>query len=511
MSLIGELSLWMALLMSAWGAGVSFAGARMGRSDMIESGARAVYATFALLALAAAGLVVALLSHDFSVEYVAAFSTTNLPTAYLIAALWAGPEGSLLFWSVIAAGCSGIAVATRKGDDSVAPAFVTGTLAVALLIFAGIVAAGADPFARLDWLPPDGRGMHPRLQTLVMLVQPPAAYLANAITLVPFALAVGHLAVRSHTIEWTLTARRWMHASWLAGAIAILLGMWWAYVDPVRTAAWAWHPVESGSIFPWLGASAFLYLSGRATPGRPRAAAVVAMLTFAAALFVTFVMHGGVLAGVDVFTPSPVAAWYAGFLAAAAILCAWLLRSRHDIVHDPATDVASPDTMVQSRYARGVAIAGLLVMLAALAGTAFRANHTLRLRGGESREVSDAFGNRWTFVSQGISRYSALNRRITAVALAASRDGTPASVITSEHRLHVDGRGVPTFAASVSAGIRGSWLQDIYLVFAGADDDEMAELRVSFNPLVRLVWVGGALVILGGLIAAVPLGLTRGE
>lgn len=508
MILIGELCLWMAPLMSAWAAGVSFAGARMGRSDMIESGARAVYATLALLVLAAAGLWVALFSHDFSVEYVAAFSTTNLPPAYVFSAMWAGPAGALLLWSALSAGCSWIAVATGRHVDSASAPFVTGTLAVALLSFAGVVVVGADPFARLDWLPPDGRGMHPRFQTLVMLVQPPAAYLANATTLIPFALAAGHMAAQKGTMEWIAPARRWMHASWVACTIAILLGMWWAYVDPVRTVAWTWHPVDSGSLVPWLGASAFLYLSGRGATGRPRAAAVVAMLTFAAALFVTFVMHGGVLAGVEAFVPSPAATGYTGVLVVLAVACAWLLRSRAGILREAATGVALPQRAAQGRYARAMVLAGLVVLLTALGGTAFRVNHTLLLGGGESRQVSDAFGNRWTFVSQGISRYSALNRRITAAALAASRDGTRASVITSEHRLHVDGRGVPAFAASVSAGIRSSWLQDIYVVFAGADDDEMAELRVSFNPLVRLVWVGGAMMILGGLIAAVPLRLT---
>src|SRR5437868_4080832 len=52
MILVGELSLWVALLMAAWAATVSFAGGQMRRSDLIESGERAIYATLAMVVLA---------------------------------------------------------------------------------------------------------------------------------------------------------------------------------------------------------------------------------------------------------------------------------------------------------------------------------------------------------------------------------------------------------------------------------------------------------------------------
>src|SRR5207253_10580717 len=49
--LVGELSLWVALLMAAWAATVSFAGGQMRRVDLIESGERAIYATLAMVVL----------------------------------------------------------------------------------------------------------------------------------------------------------------------------------------------------------------------------------------------------------------------------------------------------------------------------------------------------------------------------------------------------------------------------------------------------------------------------
>ena len=40
MILIGELSLWVALLMAAWSMTVSFAGASMRRDELVDSGVR---------------------------------------------------------------------------------------------------------------------------------------------------------------------------------------------------------------------------------------------------------------------------------------------------------------------------------------------------------------------------------------------------------------------------------------------------------------------------------------
>ena len=49
---LGELALWVALLMAAWSATVSFAGATNGRRDLVLSGERALYATAGFIVLA---------------------------------------------------------------------------------------------------------------------------------------------------------------------------------------------------------------------------------------------------------------------------------------------------------------------------------------------------------------------------------------------------------------------------------------------------------------------------
>ncbi len=101
MTLLGSLALWVALLLGIWGAVTGFAGGRLGRPDLQASSRRAVYAMFAALLAAVFALEWALFHHDFNVEYVAAYTSRNLPIFYTWSALYAGQKGSLLFWATV--------------------------------------------------------------------------------------------------------------------------------------------------------------------------------------------------------------------------------------------------------------------------------------------------------------------------------------------------------------------------------------------------------------------------
>ena len=56
MTLLGEVSLWGALLMAAWTVIVSFGGGMLRRPDLIRSGERATYTTACFTLLAVAGV-----------------------------------------------------------------------------------------------------------------------------------------------------------------------------------------------------------------------------------------------------------------------------------------------------------------------------------------------------------------------------------------------------------------------------------------------------------------------
>ena len=650
MILVGELSLWVALLMAAWAATVSFAGGQMRRADLIESGERALYVTLGMVILASLGLWTALLTHDFSIKYVASVTSRNLPTVYTIAAFWGGQSGSLLFWALILAIFSAITLWTNRTRNRELMPYVAGTLALILVFFLATICLGSNPFERLDWIPPDGRGLNPQLQNPGMAIHPPTLYLGYVATSIPFAFAIAALLTRRLDAEWLAAVRRWALLSWFFNTVGVVLGMWWAYVELGWGGYWAWDPVENVSLLPWLVNTAFLHsIMVQEKRGMLRKWNVTLVVSaFLLSILGTFITRSGVISSVHSFAQSPVGKWFAGFLLVAMALTAYLVTTRLKDLHSDAelesmvsreaaflynnlvlvgiafsvlwgtlfpiiseavrgnkitvgpsffntvniplglllllltgigpliawrrASVANlrrqftvpvgaavvigvlfftlgvhnlaallsftfgalvvttifqefyagvgarhrmygeshvralPRLVARNRRRYGGYIVhfGVVFIFAAFAGLAFKREFDVNLKAGESKTLTDAWGHQWTFLNQGISRYTVLNRDVTAIALDVSRDGKSEGVITSEKRQHVDSRGAPTFEPSTEVGIKGSFMLDVYVVLAGVRNANDAEIRVTFNPLVRWLWLGGAVMAIGGLIVMWP-------
>jgi cytochrome c-type biogenesis protein CcmF len=647
--LVGELSLWVALLMAAWAGVTSFAGGALGRDDLVASGRRGLYATTAMIVLASLGLWTALLTHDFSLKYVASNTSANMPKVYVFAAFWGGQAGSLLFWALILACYSALAVksASTKARD-LAP-WATGTLAAILVFFIAVVCFKANPYDRLSFVPADGRGMNPQLQNPGMAIHPPNLYLGYVATAIPFAFAIGALATRKLDAEWLGLVRRWSLLSWFFLTIGITLGMWWAYVELGWSGYWAWDPVENASLLPWLTGTAFLHsIMIQEKRGMLRKWNVVLVVTtFLLAIFGTFITRSGIIESVHSFAQSPVGTWFATFFLASTgvtiyfvatrlhdleakavlesmvsreaaflynnlvlvgiafsvlwgtlfpILSEWVRGSKITVgppffnavnvplgllllgltgvgpliawrkastsnlkrqfvvpvamglavgvvllvlgmrdayalvaytlagfvagtigqefqkgisarrnIHGESLPVATVRLVARNRrrYGGYIVHAGIVVLFSAFAGLAFKKDHDIQLRAGESKELVDPLGHRWRFVSQGVSTSETLNRLVTAVGLEVWRDGKPQGIITSEKRQYFDSNKQPLFQPSTEVGIRTSAKMDLYIVLAGVRD-ETAELRISFNPLVVWVWIGGMIMAIGGLIVMWP-------
>jgi cytochrome c-type biogenesis protein CcmF len=328
--LIGELALWVALLMAAWTGVVSFAGAAMRREDLVVSGERATYATFAMTLLASLGLWTALLTHDFSLEYVAANTSANMPKAYLVTAFWSGQAGSMLFWALVLTMYMALAVfGTRDRHRDLAP-WANGTLGVIALFFLATTAFSANPFTRLDWTPIDGRGMNPQLQNPGMASHPPMLYLGYVATAIPFAYAVAALFTRKLDTEWLGIVRRWSLLTWFFLTIGIILGMWWAYVELGWAGYWAWDPVENSSLLPWLTVTAFLHsIMIQEKRGMLRKWNVVlVILSFLLSVLGTFITRSGIIESVHAFARSNVGSWFLWFLVLSTAASIYLVATR---------------------------------------------------------------------------------------------------------------------------------------------------------------------------------------
>ena len=330
MTLLGESMLWLSLAIALAVAALVATG-RWRRDAALRSVvARAPYVLAGCLGVAALALWVGIFRHDFNISYVASYTASNLPTGYLIAAFWAGQQGSLLFWAVVLAMFAALAQWLTPRNHSHLLPHVAGVTSAVLAFFLIVMLFAANPFERLAFTPLDGRGMNPQLQNPGMMIHPPMLYLGYISITIPFAFAIAALASGRLDTGWLHAIRKWTLVSWLFLSVGITLGMWWAYVELGWGGYWAWDPVENASLLPWLTMTAFLH-SVMIQEKRGMLKRWNLMLiagTFLLSIFGTFITRSGVIASVHSFTQSNVGYFFLVFLLLSAIFSCVLIWSR---------------------------------------------------------------------------------------------------------------------------------------------------------------------------------------
>jgi cytochrome c-type biogenesis protein CcmF len=338
MTVLGQLALWLALLLGVWGTVVGVLGGQRGDAALIRSAQRTTYALAGLLAVASLGLVVALLKNDFNVEYVASYSSRNLPVAYKLSAFYGGQSGSLLFWALVLSLFAAAAQLVTPRRYAYLMPYTAAVTAAVTTFFVAVTVFASNPFDRLDFTPMDGRGLNPQLQNPGMVVHPPLLYLGYISITIPYAFAVAALLTRRLDVGWLHAIRKWTLLSWVFLSIGITLGMWWAYVELGWGGYWAWDPVENASFLPWLTMTAFLHsvMIQEKRGMLKRWNVILVGLSFALSIFGTFITRSGIISSVHSFAQSSVGYFFAAFLVVGGLGMAWLTWSRWDLLQTEA-------------------------------------------------------------------------------------------------------------------------------------------------------------------------------
>ncbi|MGH2699883.1 MAG: cytochrome c biogenesis protein CcsA, partial [Actinomycetota bacterium] len=229
---LGRPSLLAALVFSLLALVAFIAAGRSGRRDLNEAGKRALFTTFGFTALATISLITALLAHDFSLRYVANYTSRSLSLPYTISALWGGMEGSLLFWTTLLTGFSTLAIARAPARSSKLVGSAGAVLMGIAAFFLFIVAFPGNPFAQVAGvIPTDGNGLNPLLQSPGMMIHPPLLYTGFVGFSIPFAFAIGALFTKRLDDSWFTATRQWTLFAWTALSVGIVLGGAWAYTE----------------------------------------------------------------------------------------------------------------------------------------------------------------------------------------------------------------------------------------------------------------------------------------
>jgi cytochrome c-type biogenesis protein CcmF len=329
---IGHLAVVGGLLASLLAVVAASVGWRRGDSGLVDIGRRLVHLAFGAAAVGCVVMVIALLTHDFSILYVARNNATTTPPFYSVISLWAALEGSILFWTLLLTGWSSLALWHNRGRHRSLMPMVTVTLAVVAVFFFAVMVWPSNPFTTVTPVSAEGPGPNALLQNHPFMgLHPPLLYLGYTGLAVPFAFVVAALVSGRTDADWLGLVRRWTLVPWIFLSAGIVAGAWWSYAVLGWGGYWAWDPVENAALLPWLTATGFLHSALVAERRRTLRIWTVSLVaaTFVLTILGTFLTRSGVVASVHSFTQSAIGAWFlAAVLVATAVslgLIVWRL------------------------------------------------------------------------------------------------------------------------------------------------------------------------------------------
>lgn len=333
----GYIALLLALATAVYAVGASWYGTRSGQEAWVASARNATVATFPLVTIACLMLIYSLLSSDFSLDYVWQVSSLGMPTYLKVTALWGGQAGSLLFWNFLLAAFTAVAMARKWNEQHDLMPYAIMVASFTQIFFLGISAFVENPFARLEFVPPDGNGLNPLLRHPGMIIHPPMLYLGFVGFTVPYAFAMASLMANKLDDAWIRTTRRWTLVAWLFLSLGLILGGRWAYDVLGWGGYWGWDPVENASLMPWLAGTAFLH-SVMIQEKRDMFKLwnmFLIILTYSLVILGTFIVRSGVISSVHSFAQSAIGPLFFGFIAVMFIFSTYWVTKRRGALSSP--------------------------------------------------------------------------------------------------------------------------------------------------------------------------------
>jgi len=332
MANIGYIALFLALITSLFSAVAYIIGKKRRNQALIKYAKNSLLATCGLVSAAVVTLLVAILTHNFQIDYVASYTSRDMSLPYLFSALWAGNNGSLLFWAWLLSIFAVIALLRKQTNNSDLIPYAAAVMMIIQAFFILLLLSVSNPFQELSFIPADGRGLNPMLENAGMIIHPPLLLAGYIGFTIPFAFAISALLTKRLGNEWIQAARRWTLISWLLLGIGNLIGAWWAYVELGWGGYWAWDPVENAGLMPWLVATAFLHtiIIQRRKDMLKRWSMALIILTFNLAIFGTFLTRSGILSSVHTFGETGLEPFFITFLLISVFGSFGLLIFRND-------------------------------------------------------------------------------------------------------------------------------------------------------------------------------------
>ncbi len=331
--------------------------------NQILNYARYSYIAFAsFMTLASALLMYFFLTHNFRLEYVIQYSSSDLPLHFLISSFWAGQEGSFLLWVFLGAWLGVYLMYKMKETE---PQVMV--LYNLNLVFLAVLLIKQSPFRVAEHTFTEGFGLNMLLQDPWMVIHPPIVFIGYAAFAIPFAIAMASLWRREYN-NWIKQALPWVSFAFVTLGTGIIIGGVWSYKVLGWGGYWGWDPVENASLLPWLMGTGLLHsmLLQKSTGRLAKTNYLLAALSFVLILYSTFLTRSGVLADFSVhsFVDLGITGWLVFFILAFIGITAYFLISRAKEIPVPKSAKQKESSFFSLEF--GLLAAVLLLALSAV-------------------------------------------------------------------------------------------------------------------------------------------------
>ena len=147
------------------------------------------------------------------------------------------------------------------------------------------------------------------------------------------------------------------------------------------------------------------------------------------------------------------------------------------------------------RYGGYVVHFGMVLVFIGIAGSAFNKDVQMDMAPGQSLSIGP-----YTILCQNFDQIANDNYQSERATLEVFRNGHSEMMLYPQRRFYLSSQVTETMVA-----VQSSALRDLYVVYAGRNPDtQKPVIHAYLNPLVKWIWFGGIVVVLGTLLAMLP-------
>ena len=293
------------------------------------------------MVVAVAAMEHALVTHDFTIAFVADNNSRATPLIYSITGLWSALSGSILLWGFLLSVfvCAVVWRFRADADDRRRGLGDPRHVRRRRVLHRTDGRSGQPVPARARSAA--GPGGRARTRSSRTTRSSPStrrcSTSASSGSRVPFAFTIGMLATGRVGDRWQVETRRWTLIAWTFLSVGIVLGAWWSYQVLGWGGFWAWDPVENAALLPWLCGTAYLHsVLVQERRGLLRVWNLsLSVATFSLTILGTFLTRSGVIESVHAFSDSTLGPVLISFFLLVVVVGFGLIAWRGDRIRSP--------------------------------------------------------------------------------------------------------------------------------------------------------------------------------